>query len=367
MKHYLTLQGVSVPNYEKAFSQELGPERQNPSLQQMQILVSRYKARPLFPEIWKNSNPAIQRLRETIEDSWDQDGEARLTAICIAERVPELKILWERYKKASTLQHSQLGSSNQPNILPNNQSIQPSSGDGNNSFNSDPLALATTRPQNFHVNRFDDERPSNPLAPGKNIPAKEKMDVNRIAKNNNLLSRQQTMTQIQPHQGRNPCMERNIASEPHKSHVGDESCPLLIYGSVKDTPVQTGPLTDAYQRFDNEVDIIGDPSLDILPAGRHRGTITVPQPIQLNIQNDLGRENETYLNDSKENVRYPAKKGISMLSSLIKKKQPSKQSGASTGSKQKPDINQEWEKEYRSASVDIEIPQEDVDLDVESQ
>ena len=100
----------------------------------------------MFPEIWKNSNPAIQRLRETIEDSWDQDGEARLTAICIAERVPELKILWERYKKASTLQHSQLGSSNQPNILPNNQSIQPSSGDGNNSFNSDPLALATTRP-----------------------------------------------------------------------------------------------------------------------------------------------------------------------------------------------------------------------------
>ena len=76
-----------------AFYQELGPQKINPTLEQMQILVSRYKARPLFPEIWKNSNPAIQRLRATIEDSWDQDGEARLTAFCIVERVQELNIL----------------------------------------------------------------------------------------------------------------------------------------------------------------------------------------------------------------------------------------------------------------------------------
>ena len=93
------------------------------ALQQMQILVSRYKARPLFPEIWKNSNPAIQRLRETIEDSWDQDGEARLTAVCIVERVHELNMLWERYKKGNTLQ-SHVGSTNRMNFLPNNQNIK---------------------------------------------------------------------------------------------------------------------------------------------------------------------------------------------------------------------------------------------------
>jgi len=29
----------------------------------------------LFPEIWKKSNPAIRQLQETIEDSWDHDGD----------------------------------------------------------------------------------------------------------------------------------------------------------------------------------------------------------------------------------------------------------------------------------------------------
>ena len=46
--------------------------------------------RPLFPEVWKKSNPAVQQLQETIEDSWDHDGEARLTAACILERISQL-------------------------------------------------------------------------------------------------------------------------------------------------------------------------------------------------------------------------------------------------------------------------------------
>ena len=153
-----------------AFYQELGPQRINPTLEQMQILVSRYKARPLFPEIWKNSNPAIQRLRATIEDSWDQDGEARLTAFCIVERVQELNILWDRYKKGSTL-HVGGSTANRTNILPNNQNTQTiSNEEGIATSNSE--APATTRPHNFHNNRLNINREKNSVDLEKSISNK---------------------------------------------------------------------------------------------------------------------------------------------------------------------------------------------------
>ena len=36
----------------------------------------------------------IRALKETIEDCWDQDGEARLTALCVEERMAEMESLW---------------------------------------------------------------------------------------------------------------------------------------------------------------------------------------------------------------------------------------------------------------------------------
>lgn len=42
---------------------------------------------------------AIRALKETIEDCWDQDGDARLTALCVEERIHEIENLWSvRYK-----------------------------------------------------------------------------------------------------------------------------------------------------------------------------------------------------------------------------------------------------------------------------
>lgn len=58
----------------------------------MQGLVTRKKARPLFPEIWQDC-AATRLIRETIDDCWDQDGEARLTALCVEERIVELSTL----------------------------------------------------------------------------------------------------------------------------------------------------------------------------------------------------------------------------------------------------------------------------------
>ena len=42
---------------------------------------------------------AIRALKETIEDCWDQDGEARLTALCVEERMLEMMTLWDHRHK----------------------------------------------------------------------------------------------------------------------------------------------------------------------------------------------------------------------------------------------------------------------------
>jgi bone morphogenetic protein receptor type-2 len=69
----------------------------HPTFEQMQVLVSRHKARPLFPELWRDW-AAIKLVRETVEDCWDQDAEARLTALCVEERLQELPTLWDRQR-----------------------------------------------------------------------------------------------------------------------------------------------------------------------------------------------------------------------------------------------------------------------------
>lgn len=61
----------------------------HPTLEDMQVLVCRNKARPLFPLEWKNTL-ATRTLRETVEDCTDQDGEARLTALCVQERISHI-------------------------------------------------------------------------------------------------------------------------------------------------------------------------------------------------------------------------------------------------------------------------------------
>ena len=339
-----------------AFYQELGPQRANPTLEQMQILVSRYKARPLFPEIWKNSNPAIQRLRETIEDSWDQDGEARLTAICIVERVHELNLLWERYKKSNTLQ-SHVGNTNRINLMPNNQNTQIISSEDRNAItNAEAVHSSTTKPPNFHNNRLSFDNQNTHRSTGTS-------SVNST-KNNNLHSRQQMMTQIQPHQGRNPCLERNIAPAGQQSHIGDESCPLLlIYGSAKDTPLQTGPRTDAYNQLDLDEDIIDDSELDVFSLVNRRQV--PPQPIPLNFQNNFGGSNENS-SISISNKNKSTMNGRLKLNSFWKKKSIPEEKVHSNVARRKPDINQEWEREYQMASHHVH-QEETVDAESEEE
>ncbi|KAM9483494.1 bone morphogenetic protein receptor type-2a [Clarias gariepinus] len=90
--------GETVPTFQLAFQAEAG---NHPTIEEMQALVSRHKQRPKFPEAWKENSLAVRSLKETMEDCWDQDAEARLTAQCAEERLAELLILWEREKSTS--------------------------------------------------------------------------------------------------------------------------------------------------------------------------------------------------------------------------------------------------------------------------
>ncbi|XP_026789129.3 bone morphogenetic protein receptor type-2a [Pangasianodon hypophthalmus] len=90
--------GESVPTFQLAFQAEAG---NHPTIEEMQALVSRHKQRPKFPEAWKENSLAVRSLKETMEDCWDQDAEARLTAQCAEERLAELLVLWEREKSTS--------------------------------------------------------------------------------------------------------------------------------------------------------------------------------------------------------------------------------------------------------------------------
>ncbi|KAM4047864.1 anti-Muellerian hormone type-2 receptor isoform 2-T2 [Anomaloglossus baeobatrachus] len=74
------------PEFRVAFSDELGP---NPTLNELQSLVVENKQRPI-PRNWRKNLQLFETLWETLEDCWDPDSEARLTAQCAEQRLRNL-------------------------------------------------------------------------------------------------------------------------------------------------------------------------------------------------------------------------------------------------------------------------------------
>lgn len=75
-----------VPEYKLPYNRELGPVEQ----ENLNVFVVQNKSRPRFPDAWKHNHLGLRSLKETIEDCWDQDADARLTALCVQERIMEL-------------------------------------------------------------------------------------------------------------------------------------------------------------------------------------------------------------------------------------------------------------------------------------
>ncbi|KAJ8963091.1 hypothetical protein NQ318_018555 [Aromia moschata] len=168
------MQNAEPHPFSPPFAKEAGD---NPTLEQMQTLVSRRKVRPLWPASWKDTS-AARLLCETAEDCWDQDAEARLTSLCVVERLLELPTL-----KGRVLHPIHPPAS--PTPLINNNHLH------DHQIDSSVGTMETL------------------LSPSENC------------KNSNQLAA--CVTPLQPYQGRNPCLERNLLSGSSDSLLIDKS------------------------------------------------------------------------------------------------------------------------------------------------
>ncbi|XP_064113906.1 probable serine/threonine-protein kinase roco5 isoform X3 [Macrobrachium nipponense] len=195
-------QGLQPPPHMLPFQAEIGL---HPSFEQMQVLVARNKARPLFHPVWKDTNPAIRLLKETIEDCWDHDAEARLSAMCVEGRLSELPVLWERYK-------SSLGVNGvSPTINPmSHMGVTQRQGEMFSGLmgNGGKVISNALTPRDKESS-ISEATVETTITASSSAPAVEQT----LGKNQLIGTLQPPMPPLQPHQGRNPCMERNLIRE----------------------------------------------------------------------------------------------------------------------------------------------------------
>ncbi|XP_059199205.1 activin receptor type-2A isoform X2 [Centropristis striata] len=76
-----------LDEYMLPFEEEVG---QHPSLEDMQEVVVHKKLRPSLRDTWQK-HTGLAALCETIEECWDHEAEARLSAGCVEERVVQMQ------------------------------------------------------------------------------------------------------------------------------------------------------------------------------------------------------------------------------------------------------------------------------------
>lgn len=76
-----------VDEYLLPFEEEVG---QHPSLEDLQEVVVHKKMRPVFKEQWLK-HTGLAHFCETVEECWDHDAEARLSAGCVEERLSQTR------------------------------------------------------------------------------------------------------------------------------------------------------------------------------------------------------------------------------------------------------------------------------------
>ncbi|ENN78233.1 hypothetical protein YQE_05384, partial [Dendroctonus ponderosae] len=172
----LDLQSAEPQPYLQPFFKETG---ENPTLEQMQNLVTRRKMRPAWPPSWKDS-AAARALTETAEECWDQDADARLTALCVVERFLDLPNMKGRA------------------LHPMHPPASPTPLINNNHLHDNPIDASVGTVDTL-------------LSPS----------TEEYCKNSNQLAA--CVLPLQPHQGRNPCLERNLLSGSSDSLLIDKS------------------------------------------------------------------------------------------------------------------------------------------------
>lgn len=189
---------MPTPPYKAPYEAEIGV---HPSFDQMRSLVLQHKARPMFPAFW-GGGLAAHASKEICEDLWDCDPDARLTSLCVEERLIEIATMKPRSHYVSS-----------PTPLSTNNAISLSP-----VYNS-PIRQQSI-PPNHHCTQVEQHTFNTVLSSPssdseRNVPIK---------------NREYYAQQIQPFQGRNLCLERNLVQVHQSDQSNDEKpirkCPL---------------------------------------------------------------------------------------------------------------------------------------------
>lgn len=168
-----------APPYQLPFEAEIGA---HPTQDQMKTLVCRHKARPLLPESWRDVCVSERLLKATLEDAWDQDAEARLTSLCVEQRLAELSGLWHRQQRFKLVNPA----------LQANVSVVTGAAESSEAQPVTAVAASSV---------MVSEAPRS------------------VVKNNALGAWPPSPRPLQPHQGRNPCLERNTCTPTRELSV----------------------------------------------------------------------------------------------------------------------------------------------------
>ncbi|XP_058801029.1 bone morphogenetic protein receptor type-2 isoform X2 [Phymastichus coffea] len=204
--------GSEVPPYRLPFEKEIGLY---PTFEQMQVLVSRNKARPML-EGNVADKPGVRLIRETMEDCWDSDAEARLTALCIEERLMELQShqITMYFTDGSPMINSHCG------LVPSTT---------NSLYNDAPHHDVA---HHHHVVQMEskDVTVDNLVTLS---PAESSSHEHSAKNSNEIASSVQQQQLLQPYQGRNPCLERNLMLQSDSCEELDCRGNVLVNKSSK--------------------------------------------------------------------------------------------------------------------------------------
>ncbi|PZC84770.1 hypothetical protein B5X24_HaOG203760 [Helicoverpa armigera] len=194
-----------------------------------QSLVSRNKARPPLPKGPVQQSRALKIAADTCDECWDHDAEARLTAVCVEERMAELK----------QMLHAQ-----------------------------GPL---------IHDNNLHPHPPAD-----SNVPSPPESDKNSNCTTTQNCDVHTPLLYPHPHIGRNACIERNTHTNTQQTTVE------LIHKSLKDitAPIET---IRAPNNEENCLSVARVPSHTRIPLLENSGLSEVrsyQRPLEY-VQNDV--------------------------------------------------------------------------------
>lgn len=251
---------MATPSYKAPYEAEIGI---HPTIDQMRALVLQHKARPLFPPQWGGGSAAFA-VKEVCEDCWDPDAEARLTSLCVEERLIEISSMKPRSHYV-TVSATPLSTNN--HIV---------------SINSTSSAIPSTQIATYTENTCETHlSSSSPQSPPHS-------HLHHHQKNREIFSHQ-----IQTFQGRNLCLERNLVQIHHADQSSCEE-------KSDEKSIKKCPLSNGNELINKDVsnDFYHNAEYEILVEELLNSRLPPPPPLQRQSRDVLKKKNNSDKNKS---------------------------------------------------------------------